>query len=388
MAAQAGESARAVARHVELEIKFDVPPGSVAPSFADLPSVSRVEALPPQSLDAMYFDTPGHDLSTRWVTLRRRTGGHDAGWHLKLPGGADGRIEVHAPLGTTALAPGTEVPEALVDVVRAIVRDRPLVPVAHIRTVRTIQMLYGVDDAALAEFADDEVTAARIDPVSGSPVAEQRWHEWELEVVEGSVSAEADESAAGLLTRIGLRLSEAGAVPASHGSKLGKVLGSAPAPPPPSDPVHAAVLKQLDELLIWDRAVRADAYDSVHQMRVTTRKIRSLLQASEDALGLTDDAWLLGELRELAAVLGVARDAEVLAERYDKALTALPPELVRGPVRERLVGGAQRNFELGRRRSLAAMRSPRYFRMLDALEGQGRRRRGRRRPRPRSAPTP
>ena len=33
------------------------------------------------------------------------------------------------------------------------------------------------------------------------------------------------------------------------------------------------------------------------------------------------------------------RDAEVLADKYQKALDALPPALVRGPVRERLVDG-------------------------------------------------
>jgi CHAD domain-containing protein len=115
--------------------------------------------------------------------------------------------------------------------------------------------------------------------------------------------------------------------------------------------------------------VRADVYDSVHQMRVTTRKIRSLLQASEGAFGISDDAWVLDELRQLAAVLGVARDAEVLAERYEKALDELPDELVRGPVRERLVEGAKRRYQAGLRRSVIAMRSHRYFRLLDALEG-------------------
>lgn len=121
-------------------------------------------------------------------------------------------------------------------------------------------------------------------------------------------------------------------------------------------------------MMEWDRAVRADTWDSVHQMRVTTRKIRNLLQASEDAFGLTDDAWVLDELRQLAGVLGVARDAEVLAERYQRALDELAPELVRGQVRERLVDGANRRYQAGLRRSLAAMRSPRYFRLLDALE--------------------
>ena len=133
--------------------------------------------------------------------------------------------------------------------------------------------------------------------------------------------------------------------------------------------MHRAVAEQVEQLLVWDRAVRADAYDSVHQMRVTTRKIRSLLQASEGAFGISDDAWILDELRQLAAVLGVARDAEVLAERYEKALDELPGELVRGPVRERLVDGAKKHYKSGLRRSLTAMRSQRYFRLLDALEG-------------------
>jgi CHAD domain-containing protein len=47
----------------------------------------------------------------------------------------------------------------------------------------------------------------------------------------------------------------------------------------------------------------------------------------------------------------------------------MPDELVRGVVRERLVDGAKRQYESGLRRSVIAMRSQRYFRLLDALEG-------------------
>jgi CHAD domain-containing protein len=160
-------------------------------------------------------------------------------------------------------------------------------------------------------------------------------------------------------------------VPAGHGSKLARVLASDndEATQPPNDPIHRAVAEQIDELIEWDRAVRADVDDSVHQMRVTTRKIRSLLQSSEEAFGISDDAWVLDELRQLAAVLGVARDAEVLAQRYEEALDELPEELVRGPVRKRLVDGAKRRYKSGLRRSLIAMRSERYFRLLDALDG-------------------
>ena len=362
-----GAKSAGTARHVEVERKYDVPGPTVVPSFDGISTVARVERHPSQSLDAVYFDTSGHDLARHRVTLRRRTGGSDAGWHLKLPAGADARTEVHAPLDGGLHADGTEVPAELVDIVLAIVRDRALVPVARITTTRQVVKLYADDGTELAEFADDEVSAWAMNP-DGDPGEAQHWHEWELELAEGERDGGRD-----LLKRLGNRLLDAGAEPAGHGSKLAKVLAdglvtNAEVPEPPSDPVHRAVAEQVAELVEWDRAVRADVYDSVHQMRVITRKIRSLLQASEGAFGLTDDAWILDELRQLAGVLGMARDAEVLAERYQRALDCLPPELVRGEVREQLVDGANRRYQAGLRRSLTAMRSPRYFRLLDALE--------------------
>jgi CHAD domain-containing protein len=359
-------------KHIEVERKFDVRPDGVLPSFEGLAAVLRTEQLPTQSLDAVYFDTAGHDLAAHKVTLRRRTGGPDAGWHLKLPAGADSRTEVRAPLESDAHAGEGDVPEALVDVVRAIVRDRPLVRVARISTTRNVHVLFGTDGAALAEFCDDDVRAWALDPMDGSDGAEQHWHEWELELSDGPIKYGSAKHAAALLDRLGNRLLDAGGRPAGHGSKLAKVLGRSErngAAEAQSDPVHRAVAEHIDELLLWDRAVRCDTDDAVHQMRVTTRKIRSLLQASDGALfGLTDEAWILDELRELATVLGVARDAEVLAERYQQALDDLEPELIRGPVRDRLVEGAKNHYRSGLRRSLGAMRSRRYFRLLDALD--------------------
>ena len=347
-------------KHLEVERKFDVVQSTVSPSFDGLATVARVERTPSQALDAVYFDTPGRDLAAHRITLRRRTGGSDAGWHLKLPAGPDARTEIRAQLGDDDV----HVPSELRDVVLAIVRDRPLEPVARITTSRTVDHLYSVDGAALAEFADDQVTAWADGDDTG-----QHWREWELELSEDALATGvADED---LLDRLTNRLLDAGAQRAGHGSKLARVLDNstdADAAPTLDDPVHRAVAEEIDNLLTWDRAVRADVYDSVHQMRVTTRKIRSLLQASESTFGLSDDAWILDELRQLASVLGIARDAEVLAERYEAALDELPEELVRGPVRERLIEGARHRYRSGWRKSLVAMRSQRYFRLLDALE--------------------
>ena len=328
-------------RFREVERKFDVDAEAISPSFDGIAGVAHVEQLPAQDLAAVYFDTPGHDLAARRITLRRRTGGPDAGWHLKLPAGLDTRTEVRAPLGP-------EVPDELLDVVRAIVRDRPLAPVARIHTARGVVVLRDDHDEVLAEFCDDQVTASADDD------AQQHWREWELELGCGDLE---------LLDRLSNRLLDTGAGPAGYGSKLARVLGAPPAPAHPTDRLHRALAEQIDQLLVWDRAVRADADDAVHQLRVTIRRIRSLLQGEEAA-----HAPLLGELQELGAVLGVARDAEVLAQRYQQALDELTPELVRGPVGERLVGGSLRRYETGRRRSLAAMRSPRYFRLLDGLD--------------------
>jgi len=349
---------RKPSRHTEVERKFAVTGDTVSPSFDGLSSVARVERSPVQRLDAVYFDTPDQDLARHRITLRRRTGGPDAGWHLKLPAGADSRTEIRTPLGESGV-PDDTVPDDLRDVVLAIVRDRPLRPVAHISTTRTVDMLFGQDGTAVAEFCDDVVRASA--EGDGEP---QEWREWELELVEGAGGD------AALLDRLANRLFDAGAEPAGHGSKLAKVLKRPAATPTAraDDPVHRAVAEQVEQLLVWDRAVRADAWDSVHQMRVITRKVRSLLRASEESFGIDDDSWLLEELKVLAGILGVARDAEVLAEKYETVLGELPDDLIRGPVRERLVDGAKRRYRAGWKRSLVAMRSERYFRLLDGLE--------------------
>ena len=91
--------------------------------------------------------------------------------------------------------------------------------------------------------------------------------------------------------RLSNRLLDAGAEPAGHASKLARVLGTtvqSNGTRLPEDPVQRAVAEQVDELLVWDRAVRADADDSVHQMRVTTRKIRSLLKDAQESLGVSE----------------------------------------------------------------------------------------------------
>jgi hypothetical protein len=80
-------------RHLEVERKFDVGESTVSPSFEGIAAVARVEKAPVQSLDAMYFDTAAHDLARNKITLRRRTGGTDAG--CPRPPARTGRANHH-----------------------------------------------------------------------------------------------------------------------------------------------------------------------------------------------------------------------------------------------------------------------------------------------------
>src|SRR5258708_34753287 len=86
-------------RYLEVERKFDADESTQPPSFDGIAEVRRVEHAETQSLDAVYFDTPSRDLALNRVTLRRRTGGLDAGWHLKLPARPEARTQMPAPVG-------------------------------------------------------------------------------------------------------------------------------------------------------------------------------------------------------------------------------------------------------------------------------------------------
>ncbi len=87
-----------MAEHLEIEQKFDVETGFTRPSFGGLAGISA-DAAVLYHLSATYYDTADQRLAASKITLRRRTGGSDEGWHLKLPAADGARREIHAPLG-------------------------------------------------------------------------------------------------------------------------------------------------------------------------------------------------------------------------------------------------------------------------------------------------
>lgn len=114
-------------------------------------------------LSATYFDTSDLRLAAAGLTLRRRTGGEDAGWHLKVPAGADARSEVRLPLGRAVRT----VPAALQQMVWVHSRGATLQPVAEIVTDRSVRRLVDATGHVLVEIADDRVTARRLMPTDG-----------------------------------------------------------------------------------------------------------------------------------------------------------------------------------------------------------------------------
>ena len=202
--------------HLETEQKYDADADFVLPKLGSLPVLGGRRATEPRRifLSATYFDTEDQRLIRHKVTLRRRVGGDDEGWHLKLPKGKDTRQELHAPLdeGNTGSAP-----TRLTARVEDITAGEDLRPVALLDTERTVVTLADPAGQALLEVADDLVTAVRFGETGREPM---RWREIEVEVI-----TPGDEATA-LLETVGTVLREAGARPSASGSKLARVLGT------------------------------------------------------------------------------------------------------------------------------------------------------------------
>jgi inorganic triphosphatase YgiF len=205
--------------HLETEVKFEVSPDFVLPDLGGLADGVAVTGPDVDLLVATYFDTADLRLANAGITLRRRAGGSDAGWHLKLPVTAGTRREVRLPLGDEAMT----VPPQLASRVSTWIRDEPLQVMAVLETRRTVRRLTGAAGEVLAEVADDVVTGRVPGPkdVPGEPAT---WREIEVELVTGGPE---------ILAAAGSRLATAGARPSSSASKLGRLLGARAAGPAP-----------------------------------------------------------------------------------------------------------------------------------------------------------
>jgi CHAD domain-containing protein len=134
------------------------------------------------------------------------------------------------------------------------------------------------------------------------------------------------------------------------------------------DHVLAYVRAQRDAIVELDPAVRQDAEDSVHSMRVATRRMRSTFKSFGKVLDRAVTEPIADELKWLAGELGVDRDREVLNERLSAALEEVPEPLVSGPVAERMSHWAGERPGGASARLIGVLDSGRYLALLDTLD--------------------
>jgi hypothetical protein len=301
-----------------------------SPRLDALPGVHREDPVPQQVLEVERYDTADRRLAAAGITLAvHRADGEQSQWRLDLPdAGRDEELRV--PLGPDA-PPAPDVPGELADLVRGIVRDGELRPAGQVRRLRTGTRLLGEDDRVLAVVVHDHVKIATF----GSSTAGVAWTEVEMR----------DASDDGLAGAVEQRIGEAGLRPSttSAETELDRLL--LPAAPRRRRPTGkrvkpgtagAALVDYLaahvDRLAAEDLRARRGEEDSVHQLRVAARRMRSALQSYRRLLDRERTDPVVDGLRELARALAPARDAEVLHARIRDGLAGLEPELLLGPV--------------------------------------------------------
>ena len=358
---------------LEVEAKFAVAESIQLPELTRLSGVDHIAETRKHALSAIYYDTEDLRLTHAKITLRRRTGGNDDGWHIKIPG-AQGRTEIHAELGEPVDG-RYEVPAELLREVRSVVRNHALEPIAQVDNNRTELVLADAQGKAVAEFCDDHVTAFSFLPGGG----QQSWREWEVELA-GYLPGTKDGSrfireATSLLIGAGARVS---ASPSKLKTALGDSIDSAPLPPALAnsnvepDSAAAAVVAALkanrDKLVDYDPRVRRNEWDSVHQMRVATRELRSHIQTFHGIVVGPEIERIEAELKQLASILGVARDAEVVEERWQNLLASEDSNTLDDATREHISHDMGTAFRRAHRHVVAALDSDRYLALLDSLD--------------------
>jgi CHAD domain-containing protein len=357
-----------ISTHREVERKLRVDAAFALPDLVAGGVASGVHVEEPFTLDAVYHDTAALTLFRWGITLRRREGGHDEGWHMKLPvAGADGstRDEIRLPLDAGAIG---QVPSAFIEVVAPLLREQPVLPVVTLSTRRAPHHLLDADGVPHAELTDDFVSIIRDGAVAST------FREFEIEAIdsEDPVAGDMIEAAVALLTKVGAEPSSVSKAAGALGPRTQEPpdVPERPMPKPHGlavDAIAAVLAQHVRHLLMSDVAVRRDLPDSVHQMRVAARRLRSALATFAPLLEAETAAMIREELKWLASELGAIRDTEVMIERLDDHAEHLEDEQDRVRARTVLDATLNRRLIAARSSALAALRSDRHQLLVDDL---------------------
>jgi CHAD domain-containing protein len=265
--------------------------------------------LPRKLVTSTYYDTASHDLAHARITLRYRVEQGKKAWQLKLPLCED-RQEVEV------IDQPQRPPASLCHLLVLHVGQRKLVPVATLRVWRA-----GVrvrrDRKPVAEIVLDHVSVVK------NGLVIQRFRELEIEQLTDDHRVVQD------LEQL---LRKAGARDHDGRPKLFRALSlPAPAPdrPPETDApvvdhVKWALAQHARWLLAHDPGTRLGSQsESLHQMRVATRRFRAVLRAAEPALAPDWAHSLESELSWLSEFLAQARDLDVQIDYFEQESSRL-----------------------------------------------------------------
>lgn len=340
---------------------FRGPGGTGMPNLVGLRGVHRTDENPAQTSETERFDTADQRLAATGITLAlHRDVDTPTQWRLDLPEG-DATETLRVP---SASDNPSDVPGELLELIRGAAHGREVRPVGHTRTVRREIRLLGDDDRVLGSVVHRDVTLATL----GRAADLRAWAEVDVRIRDGN---------AVLLDSVSGRLRELGMRPAAPdaAAELDRMLQ------PPARTRRAGrkgsagavlmdyVARQTERLAAEEVRVRQGAPDAVHQMRIAARRLRSVLLAYRAVLDQTRTGPVASALRDLGRQLAPARDAEVLRDRIDAELAALPPELLLGPVRAEATRHFARMEAEARAAVLTALDSPEHLALLDALDG-------------------
>jgi len=272
-----------VGRLRERELKYE------ADGAPDLGALGG-EPLERREFTSFYYDTPDRRLAAAGATLRRRLERGTNLWQLKVPDNG-ARLELEAPGGPAG------PPEPLKRLLGPQLTGRELVQLATLKTTRTGRLIDGI-----------AVTLDEVEVLEGRHVLD-RFAEIEAELVTDGAD----------LPRVDRLLLDAGARHTGQEPKIWRVVGPPPpdARPRPKAPPLAHVQARLTalqrDLLEADLGFRVrDDPEDVHQLRVTTRRLRALLRTARQMFEPEWAETFRSELASLAEALGAVRDLDVL----------------------------------------------------------------------------
>ena len=315
----------------------------------ELPAL-RGRALPRRDFTETYYDTAGGRLGLAGFVLRRRIENGKGLWRLSVVCDGVPTLDVEAPGGPAG------PPEELSELVSAASAGFELAPVLRVRTHATgLRVKEGSRSLATISVASIALLDGQRTTASFSEI--------ELE----QLAATRKE-----LAKLESALRKSGAKRTNGSGPLEQALAREPQPelPLPStslEQLRPYLREQYARMLAHDPGVRVgNDPEDVHQLRVATRRLRSVLKTAAPILHRTWVDEIRSELGWLARELGPARDLDVLIPYLREEAGSLDPadRKALAPLFKKLDearAATQKDV-------LEALRSERYLALLAGIE--------------------